>query len=116
MMNTKRQVSSNSSFRTYRSSLLLAGLAGLQLQLHVGVAHALALVGVGLAQGVHLCGDLPEVLLVNPCERQRQLVLMYRAFRRDALRLHIDAFWQRELDGVRVAEGEDDSLALHVRL
>ena len=34
----------------------------------------------------------------------------------DALALHLDALGQRELDGVRVAQGEDDLAALHVGL
>src|SRR5579885_28676 len=95
---------------------LLAGLSGLQLQLHVGVAHALALVRVGLAQVVHLGGDLTELLLVDAGERQRQLVLLNRTLRRDALALHVNAFGQRELNRVRVTQREDDLAALHVRL
>src|SRR2546423_3022100 len=103
---------------THYSSLitLFTRLARLELQLHVGVAHALALVGVGLAEVVHLGGDLSELLLVNAGERQRQLVLLYRALGRDALALHLDAFGQGELYRVRVAQREDDLLALHVRL
>src|SRR3712207_9428954 len=95
-------------------SKLFARLAGAQLELHVGVADALALVGVGLAQAVHLGGDLPELLLVDARERQRQLVLLDAGLGRDALAPRLDALGQGELDGVRVAQGEDDLPPLHV--
>ena len=45
--------------------MLLPGLARLQLNRHIRVAHALALVRVGLAQSVHLSTDLTEFLLVD---------------------------------------------------
>ena len=69
-----------------------------------------------LAEVVHLRGDLAELLLVNAGERQRQLVLRDRAFRRDALALHVNALRQGELHGVRVAQGEDDLAPLYVCL
>ena len=48
-----------------RSSSLLAGLAGLAADTFAGVAHALALVGLGLAQRADVGGDLADQLLVD---------------------------------------------------
>src|SRR3712207_6052338 len=96
--------------------LLFTSLARLELERNVRVAHALALVGVRLPQLVHLGCDLPQLLLVYAGQRQRSLVLRDAGLGRDALCTSIYAFGERELNRVRIAEREDNLLALYVRL
>src|SRR5258706_14335745 len=61
----------------------LAGLAGLAADLLAGVAHALALVGLGLAGRPDLGGDLTDELLVDADDREAGRGF---GFERDALR------------------------------
>lgn len=65
----------------------------------VGVSHALAFVGVGLAETVQFGGDLTETLFVDAGQRQRELVLIDRGLGVDAFRLRLDAIGQRVLIG-----------------
>src|SRR5882757_2339816 len=53
----------------------LAGLAGLAADVLAGVAHALALVGLRLAGGANLGGDLADQLLVDADDREAGRVL-----------------------------------------
>src|SRR4051812_41271805 len=59
-----------------KSPMLFTCLSRLQLQLHIRIAHALAFIGVGLTQLMHLSADLTELLLINPGNRQRRLILL----------------------------------------
>src|SRR6185503_21037126 len=53
------------SLSTEYADLLFAGLAGLQLNRHTRIPHALAFVRIGLPQLVHLSCDLAQLLLVD---------------------------------------------------
>src|SRR3977135_1214020 len=74
----------------------LAGLAGLSTDLLPGVAHALALVGLRLACGADLGGDLADELLVDSNDRKASRIF---DLERDARRRH-------DLDLVAVAEAQ----------
>src|SRR5438093_13425595 len=79
----------------------LAGLAGLAADNLAGVAHALALVRLGLARGADACRDLPDELLVDADDGEPRRVL----------ELEGDSRRRLDLDGVAVAEVELDPLA-----
>src|SRR6202012_4680565 len=86
--------------------LLRSGLADLLLQLLAGIADALVLVRVGLAEGAHIGSDLADLLTVDAGDGEVSLLGVDGDF---------DAGGQRKLDGMGVAEGEDDhALALHL--
>src|SRR3954468_14612998 len=98
--------------------VLLPGLSGLALDALAGVADALALVGLGLADLADVGGDLADRLLVDALHRdaRRRGHLELDALRR----LHADgvAEAERELDGVRALRGgavadADDLQLLH---
>src|SRR3990172_3212185 len=72
----------------------LAGLAGLAADDLAGVAHALALVGLGLARGTDLRGDLADELLVRPDHREPRRIL----------ELEADALRRIDLDQMAVAQ------------
>src|SRR5438132_1481240 len=55
---------------------LLTGFPGLQLNWHIGVANALSLVSIRLAQLMHLGDHLPELLLINTRQCQCRLILL----------------------------------------
>src|SRR5690349_12347427 len=80
----------------------LAGLAGLAADVLAGVAHALALVGLGLASRADLCGDLADQLLVDADDREARRVLDLEA----------DAIGRIDLDRVAVAQVELELLAV----
>src|SRR5215203_342877 len=80
----------------------LAGLAGLASDVLVAVAHALALVGLGLAQLADVGGHLADELLVDALDRDVR--------RRGDLEL--DAVGGLDVDGVAVPERELEVLAL----
>src|SRR5690349_17068780 len=80
----------------------LAGLAGLAADVLTGVAHALALVRLGLAGGANLGGDLADKLLVDADDREAGRVLD----------LERDALGRVDLDRVAVAEVERELLAV----
>src|SRR2546426_464440 len=65
-----------SNFRLPIANELFARLSWLQLDRHAGVANAFSFVSVRLAKLMHLCSDLPELLLINARQRQRRLILM----------------------------------------
>src|SRR5690349_7376036 len=58
-----------------RCALLRTGLAGLLLQHLAGVAHALLLVRVRLAQSADVRGDLPDELTIDAGHRDVRLLL-----------------------------------------
>src|SRR5919197_1960692 len=74
----------------------LAGLARLSAHALTGVAHALALVWLGLAAGADGRGDLSDELLVDPDDREASRVL----------ELERDARGRLDLDRVAVAEAQ----------
>src|SRR5438045_5797810 len=76
----------------------LAGLAGLAADLLAGVAHALALVRLGLARRANLRGDLADELLVDAHDREADGVL----------ELEADARRWIDLDRVAVPEVEGE--------
>jgi hypothetical protein len=79
----------------------LAGLAGLAADVLAGVAHALALVRLGLARRRDLGGDLADELLVDADDREAGRVLDLEA----------DALGRVDLDRVAVAQVERQLLA-----
>src|SRR5579871_3298110 len=89
-----------------RQTLLSSGLSDLLLQLLAGVADALVLVGVGLAERAHIGSNLAYLLPVNAGDGDMCLLRVNR---------DLNASRQRKLDRVRVAKRKDDSvLALHL--
>src|SRR6476646_7137723 len=74
----------------------LAGLAGLAADVLAGVAHALALVRLGLAGGPDLGRDLADELLVDADDREAGRVLDFEA----------DALGRVDLDRMAVAQVE----------
>src|SRR5271155_5955822 len=90
----------------WRTKLFRSGLADLLLQLLAGVAYALVLVGVGLAERTHVRSDLAYLLPVDAGDGEMGLL---------GVDFDRDAGGQGELDWVRVAERKDDHvLALHL--
>src|SRR4029077_8057095 len=79
----------------------LAGLAGLAADHLAGVAHALALVGLGLAGGAHLGRHLADELLVDADDGQLDR----------GLELEADALGRIDLDLMAVAQAELELLA-----
>src|SRR5690349_2100649 len=84
---------------------LRSRLPDLLLQHFPGVAHALLLVRIGLAQTTEVGRDLADELAVDARDRQVRLLVD-----RD-----VDAGRNVEDDRMRVAEREDDLLAAHFR-
>src|SRR6187397_2827790 len=80
----------------------LAGLAGLAADVLAGVAHALALVRLGLAGRADLGGDLADQLLVDADDREAGRVLD----------LERNALGRVDLDRVAVAQVERELLAV----
>src|SRR5271156_2519802 len=78
--------------------LLRSGLSDLLLQLLAGVADALVLVRIGLAERAHVSSNLAYLLPVDAGDSEVRLLRI--DFNRDASR-------QRKLDRVRVAQGKD---------
>src|SRR6476620_4685772 len=83
----------------------LAGLAGLAADVLAGVARALALVGLRLAGGTDLGGDLADQLLVDADDREAGRVLDFEG----------DALGRVDLDLVAVAQVELELLAAQCR-
>src|SRR3954464_14139374 len=83
----------------------LAGLARLATDLLAGVPDALALVWLGLAGGAHAGRDLPDELLVDAHHGEAQR----------GLELEADAGRRVDLDGVAVAERQDELVARLLR-
>src|SRR5882724_2979124 len=79
-------------------------LAGLLLQHFAGVAHALLLVRIGLAEAADVRGDLTDQLAIHAGDGDVRLLVD-----RD-----VDPVRDIEDDRVRVPEREDDLLALHL--
>src|SRR5439155_4081362 len=90
--------------RSLRASHL-AGLPGLAQDLLAGVADALALVRLRLAPLADVGGHLADELLVRPAHRQP----------RGCLDDELDPCRWHHLDRMRVAERQDELLALQLR-
>ena len=65
---------------------------------------------------MHLCAHLPESLFVDTGNGQRRLILLDAALGGQTLGLGFDPLRQRELNRMRVTQGEDNLAALHVCL
>jgi hypothetical protein len=97
-----------------QKATLLAGLAGLELQRFVGVAHTFSFVRIGPAKTSHIGSNLAHLLPIRAGYRQRRLVLLNRLV--DALDFDVDTRRQRELDLVRVTKVEDHAIFLTLSL
>src|SRR5580765_7545476 len=97
----RRIVSRSIAFCIVSSRLLGAGLAGLLAHDLVRVADPLALVDVGGPERADLGGDLADLLAVDPADGQLRLLID-----RD-----LDPVRDREVDRVRVPEGEAHGLS-----
>src|ERR1700722_1255758 len=96
----------NSRITASTESLLRSGLTDLLLELLAGVANALVLVWIGLTERTHIGCDLTDLLPVDAGYGEVGLL---------GIDSNFDTGGQRELDGVRVAKGEDDhALALQL--
>src|SRR5260370_5050093 len=85
-----------------RAAGLCSRLAGLLLQPLTGDAHALLLVRVGRTQRAHVGGNLANLAFVRAADHNVRLL-----FHGD-----LNAFWNRKIYRVRLAERESNRLAL----
>src|ERR1700728_3467089 len=81
-----------------------AGLSGLLFQALAGNAHALLLIRIGWTQRAKIRRDLTDLILVRAGHGHVRLL-----FHRD-----LNSFRTRKLDRVRIAERQDQVLALHL--
>ena len=87
-----RTLKRQSEIGNQKSEMLFPSLPRFQLQLHIGITDALAFVGIGLSQLVHLRAHLAKLLFVDAGNRQSRLILLNISFSRQALGFGFDAF------------------------